>query len=79
MTLQDTITAKEFFEALTPAPPDDTCRTCRFWLRYDTEIFFGCCNIHGETMPFIRGAGGRHSIYYPETFGCIFHRPKEAG
>ena len=73
---QDTITAKELFESMVEAPPDDTCRTCRFWKPFSTGHWFGYCNIPGETMPFIRGVIGVHNIWFPQTFGCIFHRPK---
>ena len=70
------ITAKEFFETMVEVPVDDTCRTCRFWERYYYDIFYGLCSNDDEMMPIIRGAIGESAIYYPETFGCRFHRPK---
>lgn len=69
------ITAKEFFDSLVPVPPDDTCRTCKFWARYHLGEWFGNCNNGDETKLF---SSGNSIIHYPETFGCKFHRPKEA-
>jgi hypothetical protein len=64
------------FAVAEPAPPDDTCRTCRFWERYNSGEWFGYCNNGNDPQPF---SSGNSMIYYPETFGCRFHRPKEAG
>jgi len=68
------ITAKELFESMVEAPLDDTCRTCRFWERF--ARWYGRCSNGDETGVFTSGDGG---VFYPETFGCRFHRPKEAG
>ena len=73
---QDTITAKEFFEKLAPAPPDNTCQTCRFWERHHSGEWFGYCNNGDDPKPF---SSGNSQVYYPDTYGCIFHQPKEAG
>ena len=70
------ITAKELFESMLESPPDDTCRTCRFWERYNLGAWFGYCSNGDETKLF---SSGNSMIYYPDTFGCIFHQPKEAG
>jgi len=69
------ITAKELFESLVPAPPDDTCRTCRFWKArlYDDDYWGACSNnnflLRTVNVPELTAADN----------GCRFHRPKEAG
>jgi hypothetical protein len=66
------ITAKELFESMVESPPDDTCRTCRFWNKEDIEEYGTC--LSNETWYVISG----NRIICHETFGCRFHRPKEA-
>ena len=71
------ITAKELFESLVPAPPDDTCRTCRFWDKLIMRESGYCDN--EETTGVESTNPTEVPVIYPETFGCRFHRPKEAG
>jgi len=70
--MTDQVVLPEFVVATEPA--DDTCRTCRFWERF--ARWYGRCSNGDETGVFTSGDGG---VFYPETFGCRFHRPKEAG
>ena len=67
------ITAKELFEALIPAPPDDTCRTCRFWKSHPDDKWGDCGGLEAQ----VRSLGVTPP--YADDYGCIFHRPKEAG
>jgi hypothetical protein len=73
MIQAEPITAKELFESMVEVPVDNTCRTCRFWERF--AQWYGQCFNGDETGVFTLDVGG---VFYPETFGCRFHQPKEA-
>ena len=72
------ITAKELFESLVESPPDDTCRTCRFWnpKKPDSPAIQPVARCENSNVWF---AVKEDSIHPFATFGCRFHRPKEAG
>jgi len=75
---QDTITAKEFFDSMVESPPDDTCRTCRFWCLSITYIDnWGIC-----TNPDVSSRSDVNTfgdVAHISDYGCRFHRQKEAG
>ena len=78
---QDTITAKELFESMVESPPDDTCRTCRFWTKLKNtnkkiSDYWGLCS-SGDAI--LRTDSQDCDTFYAYDYGCIFHRPKEAG
>jgi hypothetical protein len=56
-------------------PPDNHCRMCRYWdeLKSLNENSWGdCCNLECQMS-----ALGKLPPYL-HSYGCIFHRPKEA-
>jgi hypothetical protein len=69
-------TAEELFKSLVEAPPDDTCRTCRFWAVLRKTEYWGRC-ANGNVILRVESEGV--GTFYAHDFGCRFHRPKEAG
>lgn len=61
---------EQFFKIISKEPPDNHCRTCKFWTRI-AEYNFGYC--YADTGLTI---SDHAVIFYPETFGCIFHEAK---
>lgn len=69
------ITAKELFESMVEAPPDDTCRTCRFWKPIYKRDEFALCISRDVEIVF----NAKRPLIPPAAFGCRFHQPKETG
>ena len=70
----------EFFVVAEPAPPDDTCRTCRFWTKLKNtnkkiSDYWGLCS-NGDVV--LRTDSQDCDTFYAYDYGCRFHRPKEA-
>lgn len=72
MTVAPPITAKELFEQMVEAPPDDTCRTCADWKPIYRRDGFALC-ISGDVEIVFNA---KRPLIPPADFGCRFHRAK---